>query len=93
MWIYLKLYNFSPDESNRPAGQIQYEIVKNGSNEKVIDYTEDVSELPGATSSQVTIEKGLPLNNLAPGSYTLRLKVTDKNKNQVLTPSAQFTVT
>ncbi len=93
MWIYLKLYNFSPDESNRPAGQIQYEIVKNGSNEKVIDYTEDVSELPGATSSQVTIEKGLPLNNLAPGSYTLKLKVTDKNKNQVLTPSAQFTVT
>jgi GWxTD domain-containing protein len=93
MWIYLKLYNFSPDDSNRPAGQIQYEIVKNGSNEKVIDYTEELSELPGATSSQVTIEKGLPLNNLAPGTYTLRLKVTDKNKNQVLTPSAQFTVT
>ena len=93
MWIYLKLYNFSPDDSNRPTGQIQYEIVKNGSNEKIIDYTEDISELPGATSSQVTIEKGLPLNNLAPGSYTLRLKVTDKNKNQVLTPSAQFTVT
>jgi hypothetical protein len=93
MWIYLKLYNFSPDESNRPTGQIQYEIVKNGSNEKVIDYTEELSELPGATSSQVTIEKGLPLNNLAPGTYTLRLKVTDKNKNQVLTPSAQFTVT
>jgi len=93
MWIYMKLYNFSADDSNRPVGQIQYEIVKNGSNEKVIDYTEDVSQLPGATSSQVTIEKGLPLNNLAPGSYTLRLKVTDKNKNQVLTPSAQFTVT
>ena len=93
MWIYLKLYNFSADDSNRPVGEIQYEVVKNGSNEKIIDYTEDLAELPGATSSQVTIEKGLPLNNLAPGSYTLKLRVTDKNKNQVLTPSAQFTVT
>jgi len=39
------------------------------------------------------IEKGYSLKDLAPGQYTLRLKITDKNRNQVLTPSAQFTVT
>jgi len=41
----------------------------------------------------VTIEKLLPLKDLVPGQYTIRIKVTDKNRNQILTPSAQFTVT
>jgi hypothetical protein len=27
-----------------------------------------------------------------PGQYTLRMKVTDKNRNQTLTPSATFKV-
>ena len=40
----------------------------------------------------ITVEKILPLKNLQPGSYELRMKVTDKIRNQVLTPSAQFTV-
>jgi len=52
-----------------------------------------VGQIPGASASQVTIEKLLPLNTLVPGQYTLRLKVTDKNRNQTLTPSVQFTVT
>jgi hypothetical protein len=52
-----------------------------------------VGLIPGASTSQVTVEKLLPLNTLSPGQYTLRLKVTDKNRNQTLTPSVQFTVT
>ena len=40
----------------------------------------------------MTIEKLLPLATLQPGQYTLKLRITDKNRNQVLTPSAQFTV-
>ncbi|MFN7998099.1 MAG: GWxTD domain-containing protein [Bryobacteraceae bacterium] len=94
MGIYLKLYNFGPDEkTQKPSGQIQYEVVKNGSNEKIFDFTEDIASLPGASASQVTIEKLLPLQKLQPGQYTLKLKITDKNRNQTLTPSAQFTVT
>jgi GWxTD domain-containing protein len=95
MGIYLKLYNFQPDEAtHKPSGQVTYEVTKNGSNEKVFpDVTEDVQQIPNASSSQVTIEKFLPLNSFAPGQYTIRVKVTDKNRNQVLTQSAQFTVT
>ena len=90
MGIYVQFYNFAQDEKTRkPNGQIQYEVIKNGTNEKIFDFTEDVS----GTSTQVTVEKLLPLKNLAPGQYTLRLKVTDKTRNQTLTPSAQFTVT
>jgi hypothetical protein len=94
MGIYFKLYNFGPDEkTQKPSGLIEYEVVKNGSNEKIFDFTEDVGSLPGASASQVTVEKLLPLGKLQPGQYTLKLKITDKNRNQTLTPSAQFTVT
>ncbi len=93
MGIYMRLYNLGADETtHKPDGQVEYVLSKNGSNEKIFDFTEDISQLPNASASQVTIERLLPLNNLAPGQYTILLKVTDKNRNQVLTPSAQFTV-
>jgi hypothetical protein len=40
----------------------------------------------------VTIEKLLPLMSLEPGQYTLKMKVVDKNRDQVLTPTVNFTV-
>jgi GWxTD domain-containing protein len=91
--IYLQLYNFKPDQkTNKPNGTISYEITKNGSNQTVFNYTEDVTRLEGS-ASQVTVEKLLPLQTLEPGSYTLHIKVTDKNRNQSLTPTATFKVT
>lgn len=92
--IYLKLYNFGADEkTQKPNGQIEYELVKNGTNERIFEFSEDVSSLPHASAAQVTVRKLLPLKSLTPGQYTLKLKVTDKNRNQTLTPTAQFTVT
>jgi len=94
MGIYMKLYNLGPDEkTQKPNGQVEYEVVRTGTNEKIFDFTEELASLPNASASQVTIEKLLPLKTLAPGQYTIRLKITDKNRNQILTPSAQFTVT
>src|SRR5579883_1078362 len=91
--IYTQFYNFGPDEKTRkPNGTIEYEIMKNGADKAVLDYTEEVTALPGASAQQVTIEKLLPLQSLDPGQYTLKLKVTDKNRNQTLTPTATFTV-
>jgi len=92
--IYLQLYNFGPDEkTQKPNGTVQYEVTKNGSNEKIFDFTEEIAKMPQASAQQVTIEKLLPLQSLKPGQYTLKMKVTDKNRNQTLTPSAIFTVT
>ncbi len=96
MGIYVKLYNFEGDEkTHKPAGQVQLEVVKKGSNEPVPGYqfTEDVTKVPGASASSVTLEQLLPLKGLDPGQYEIRLKVTDKNRNQVVTSSAPFTVT
>jgi len=93
MGIYFQIYNFGADEkSQKPSGDIQYEVVRNGSNAKVFDFTEDLKAVPGASAQQVTVEKLLPLVKLEPGQYTLRMKVTDRIRNQVVTPSATFTV-
>lgn len=93
MGIYVQLYNFGADEkTQKPDGQIEYEVVKNGNNEKVFDFSENVKDLPGASPQQVTVEKVLPLQKLDPGQYTLKMKVTDRLKNQILTPTATFTV-
>jgi GWxTD domain-containing protein len=93
MGVYWQVYNFTPDEkTKRPNAQIEYEIVKKGTTEKILDFTEEVSSVPNASASQVTIEKILPLNSLAPGTYELKMKVTDKISNQTLSPTTTFTV-
>jgi hypothetical protein len=94
MGIYLQLYNFGPDEkTQKPSGSIEYEVTKNGTNEKIFEFSEEIAKLPDASAQQVTIEKLLPLQTLKPGQYTLKMKVTDRNRNQTLTPTATFTVT
>ncbi len=94
MGIYAQFYNFQPDEkTKKPNGQIDYEITKTGSDKKILEFSEDVNSIPGASAQQVTVEKLLPLQSLEPGQYTLKMKVTDKNKKEVLTPAATFTVT
>ena len=93
MGIYFRAYNFEADEkTHKPAGQVEYELTKNGATDKIWDFTEDLSQIKGSSASQVTVEKLMPLKDLAPGQYTLHLKITDQKRNQVLTPSAQFTV-
>ena len=93
MGIYLQVYNFQPDEkTQKPQGEITYQISKVGSTENVLDFTEDLTKIPNASASQVTIEKLLPLKNMAPGAYTLRVKATDKKGNQTLQQQTNFTV-
>ena len=93
MGIYLQLYNFGADEkTQKPNGNIEYQVVKNGSNQTIFDVNQDVKDVPGASAQQVTVEKILPLVKLEPGQYTLKMKVTDRIRNQVVTPSATFTV-
>jgi len=93
MGVYLQFYNFTPDEkTQKPNGSIQYEVIKDGNNEKVIDFTEDISSLEGASAYQVTVEKLLPLQTVGPGRYTLRVTALDKNRDQKVAASSGFTV-
>jgi len=93
MGIYLQLYNFEGDEkTHKPNGTIEYELIKRGSNQKILEFAEEVGKMENASANQVTIEKVLPLRDIEPGQYELRMKVTDKNRNQSLNQTASFTV-
>ncbi|HEY3743659.1 MAG TPA: GWxTD domain-containing protein [Bryobacteraceae bacterium] len=90
--IYLQVYNFQTDErTQKPNGQLDYEIVKNDTNKKVFEYKEDAAAIPGS-SSQLIVEKLLPLKSLEAGQYTINVKAEDKNRNQTVLSTANFTV-
>jgi len=91
--LYVQLYNFGPDEkTQKPNGSIDYEVVKKSNNQKVFEFTEEVAKIDASSATQTTVEKILPLKSLEPGQYTINMKVTDRNRNQTLTPTATFTV-
>ena len=93
MGIYMQLYNFGPDEkTEKPSGSIDYEIDKAGTNEKVTEFSEEVTSIPNASASQVIVEKLVSLGAFAPGNYVIKVKVTDKNRNQTVLQQANFTV-
>ncbi len=93
MGIYTEFYNLGMDQkTKKPEGTVEYDVL-NAKDQTVLSQTEDIAGIPNASAFLVTVEKKLPLKSLAPGKYTLRLKVTDKLKNQSLSPTANFTVT
>ena len=67
-------------------------LFRSGSNQRVFEFVEDLASIENASANQVTIEKVLPLKNLEPGQYTIRMKVTDRKRNQTVNPTATFTV-
>jgi len=94
MGIYVQLYNFAQDEESKKfEGTISYEVKRLDSNETVFAYEEKATSIENASASQVIIEKMLPLNTLEPGTYELKMKVTDDVTKDVLTPSATFKIT
>ncbi|MEP7353498.1 MAG: GWxTD domain-containing protein [Acidobacteriota bacterium] len=95
MGIYMQLFNFQQNpETRKPEGTVEFEVIRNGSNESVIKtQPEDLTTLTGG-ASQMILEKKLKLDSvgLTPGDYTLKIKVTDSRRNETLTPSAHFKV-
>jgi GWxTD domain-containing protein len=93
MGIYLQVYNFEADEkTQKPIGSIEYEIDKAGSNEKLMEFSEEVGTIANASSNQVTIEKLLPLTSFAAGTYTVKVKASDKNRTETVQQQMNFTV-
>jgi GWxTD domain-containing protein len=93
MGIYLSLYNFEPDEkTQKPDGLIEYEVSRADNDQKIFEFSEEVSALPGSSATQVTIEKLLPLQSLEPGKYNLKMKVTDRKRNQTIAPVTSFVI-
>jgi len=88
--IYMQVYNLGQDQkSHKPSLDVEYELLKDG--KPLLDQPEDPNKLKEA-SQQFTLEKQMPLKVLQPGKYTVQIKVTDKIKNQTISPSDSFEV-
>ena len=94
MGIYMQIYNLGQSEqTSRPEGNVTYQIARLDSpDELLLNFTEDVNSIRGASSRQVVIEKLLPLQSLEPGEYRLSLLVQDDIKNESLAPTATFKI-
>ena len=94
MGIYVEFYNLGEDDvTSMPDGDITYQIAKaSDPDELLLDFTENVSTIRGASTRQVVIEKLLPLDSLEPGVYRLSLKMTDHIKSETVSPSMTFKV-
>jgi len=90
--FWMQVYNLGIDEkSKQNSATIQYQIIDMASNKAVLDMSEDSKKL-SAGSDQVTLERSVPLANLQPGKYQIRIKVNDSISNQEIAQSAPFTV-
>ncbi len=94
MGIYMQIYNLGQsEETSRPQGNVTYQIARLDSpDDLLLNFTEDVNDIRGASARQVVIEKLLPLQSLQPGEYRLNLLVEDHVKNQTLTPTTTFKI-
>ena len=92
--IYMQVYNLGQhEETLKPVGHVTYQISKlDKPEELLLDFSEDVSKIRGASARQVVIEKLLPLQSLEPGEYRLSLHIEDDVKHESLSPTATFKV-
>jgi hypothetical protein len=90
--IWMQVYNLQLDQqSKKTNATISYDIVNIQTNKSVL-HADEASGTYGNTGEQITIEKSMPLANLEPGLYNLKVTVNDEVTKQTINPSARFQV-
>jgi GWxTD domain-containing protein len=88
--FYMQVYNLKVDpKTHHSDATVDYRIT---SGKKLVLHQTDTKAQLGDTGEQVTIEKKMPVSNLAPGHYKLEITVHDMIAAQELTQSTEFTV-
>jgi hypothetical protein len=83
--IYMQVYNLGiDDKTHKPSLDVRYEVEKDG--RLLVDKPGYDANLKKA-SQQFTAVMIMPLRELAPGKYTVQIKVTDNIKKQSVSPS------
>jgi GWxTD domain-containing protein len=86
--IYMQVYNLAMDpDTHRPSLNVEYEISKDG--KPLLKQPEDSSKWAQPVQ-QLTLQKEMPLKTLAPGKYSVQIKVTDNVRKQTISPTATF---
>jgi hypothetical protein len=81
----MQVYNLGiDDKTHKPSLDVRYEVEKDG--RLLVDKPGYDANLKKA-SQQFTAVMIMPLRELAPGKYTVQIKVTDNIKKQSVSPS------
>jgi GWxTD domain-containing protein len=92
MNLWMQVYNLGIDQkSKKPSATIEYQVVNAATNKPVVDTVESTDKM-GNIGEQLTLEKRMPLEALAPGRYRLTIKVSDNVSKQTIAPTADFAV-
>jgi GWxTD domain-containing protein len=88
--IFLQVYNLKVDpKTHRSDATVEYLITRG--KDQILKQTETSAQL-GQAGEQLTIEKRMRLDTLAPGRYHLQITVRDNVAGQSLVQAADFTV-
>jgi GWxTD domain-containing protein len=88
--IYMQIYNAGVDQTTlRPSVDVEYALLKDG--KEVGKQMEDWRGNSDA-GQRLTLARLLDSRNLAPGDYSLEVRVKDRVSNQALVQTAKFTI-
>jgi GWxTD domain-containing protein len=89
--IFLQLYNLKVDDtSHKTDVSVAYRIMKD---QQEVWHAVETAEHLRQGGEQLTIQRYLPVDSLAPGTYTIEVIGMDLLTNQTITRGAEFTVT
>jgi hypothetical protein len=88
--IYLQLYNLKLDEvSHKTKVSVAYRITRD---QQEAWHDVETAEHLHQGGEQITIERFIPVNFLAPGRYTIEVTAIDLLTNDTVIRAAEFTV-
>ncbi|MDX6406796.1 MAG: hypothetical protein QOH70_4251 [Blastocatellia bacterium] len=89
--IYMQIYNAGIDQTTlRPSVDVEYALMKDGK-----ELGKQLEDWKGNSDSgqRLTLTRLLDSRNLAPGDYSLEVRVKDRVSGQALIQTAKFAVT
>ncbi len=89
--VYMQIYNAGVDQTTlRPSVDVEYALLKDG--KEVGKQTEDWRGNSDA-GQRLTLARLLDSRGLAPGDYSIEVRVKDRVSGQALVQSAKFAIT
>ena len=90
--FWMQVYNLGIDEQSKSnLAKVSYQIIDTTTNNVIFEKEIESKDL-GSHSSQLTVEKLLPIAGLPPGKYKVTIKVNDTISKQEIAQSAPFVV-
>lgn len=90
--VFLQVYDAQMDQTTlKPAIDGEYIVLLDGKEVRRVPL-DTSGKFYDLTGSQIAIAKAIDTKDLAPGTYTLQIRVNDRVAQKTLTPETEFTI-